>query len=293
MSYNYNPQPTRVWSRVQNACSTNNVNNFTNSLIYSNLSNQYVTSNIYEREKQMIQKGNVLQYKKNSSNLTKNQRYSKIANGQGANRTKTWATQSETYSNPNTCSLLRVNYSEIPVPSNAVLPLECFSNFIKEGGSLVCNKVENPCTGEVIKTTHNITCYSTSDSDVPGPLEQLCWNNKIQTWYPRQNLTMNNSVNKYPQGYKGFVSAVSPSAPYLIVDVSSNIATLTWKIIFNECLPVNSFNVYQNDVLIKNVLYPTTIININIENLGNYIFYVTSLSGTNESVPSNTVTILL
>ena len=289
MSYNYNPQPPRVWSRVQHACSTINETNTINSLVYSYFSNQNVTPAVYEKEKQMLQKGNILQYKKNSSNLTKNQRYSKIAKGQWTNRTKNWATQSQTYSNPNTSNLLRVNYSELPVPLNAVLPLDCSSNFIKEGGNLICNQVVNPCTGEVIKTTHNINCYSTSDSDVPGPLEELCWNNRIQTWYPRQNLTMNNSLDKWPEGYKGFVSAVSPGAPYLIVDVICNIATLKWKIIFNDCLPVNSFNIYQNGILIENVPYTTT--SINIEIFGNNTFYVTSISGTNESGPSNNVVV--
>lgn len=290
MSYNYNPQPPRAWSRVQNACSTINDsnNNSNNSLVYSYFSNQYVTTEVYEREKQMLQKGNILQYKKNSSNLTKNQRFSKIAKGQWTNRTKSWATQSQTYSNPNTSSLLRVNYSRIPVPSNAVLSLDCSANFIKDGGNLICNKVADPCTDVVIKTTNNVRCYSTSDSDVPGPLEELCWNNGIQTWYPRQNLTMNNSANKWPEGYKGFVSAVSPGAPYLMVDVSGNTATLSWKIIFNSCLPVNSFNIYQDGQFIANVPYPTTSYNVSID-CGNNYFYVTAVSGVNESGPSNYV----
>lgn len=291
MSYNYNPQPPRAWSRVQNACSTINDsnNNSNNSLVYSYFSNQYVTTEVYEREKQMLQKGNILQYKKNSSNLTKNQRFSKIAKGQWTNRTKSWATQSQTYSNPNTSSLLRVNYSRIPVPSNAVLSLDCSLNFIKDGGNLICNTTANQCTDAVIKTTNNVRCYSTSDSDVPGPLEKLCWNNGTQTWYPRQNLTMNNSANKWPEGYKEFVSAVSPGAPYLMVNVSGNTATLSWKIIFNTCLPVNSFNIYyENGEFIANVPYPTTSYNVSID-CGNNIFYVTSVSGVNESGPSNYV----
>jgi hypothetical protein len=31
----------------------------------------------------------------------------------------------------------------------------------------------------------------------------------MQTWFPRNNLTMNNSGNKWPQNYKGFVSALN------------------------------------------------------------------------------------
>jgi hypothetical protein len=276
MSYNYNPQPPRVWSRVQHECSTVNDSN----------NNNTITTEI---DKQMLLKGNILQYKKNSSNLTKNQRFSKIAKGQWTNRTKTWATQSQTYSNPNTSNLLRVNYAKIPVPSNAVLTLDCSGNFIKDGGNLICNAVADPCTDVVIKTTQSPLCYSTTDSDVPGPPQQLCWNNGTQTWYPRQNLTMNNSTSKWPEGYKGFVSAVSPGAPYLMVDVSGNSANLSWKIIFDTCLPVNSFNIYKDGQFIANVPYPTTSYNniLLIDCVTN--FYVTSVSGLNESGPSNYV----
>lgn len=275
MSYNYNPQPPRVWNRVQHECSTINDSSNNNNTIVNQI------------DKQMLLKGNILQYKKNSANLTKNQRYSKIAKGQWTNRTKTWATQSQTYSNPNTSNLLRVNYSKLPVPFNAILPLDCSANFIKDGGNLICNKVADPCTDVVIKTTQNIVCYSTTDSDVPGPPQQLCWNNGTQTWYPRQNLTMNNSRDKWPVGYKGFVSAVSPGAPYLMVDTSGNIANLSWKIIFNTCLPVNSFNIYQNGQFLANVPYPTTSFSYTI--CGINTFYVTSVSGVNESGPSNSV----
>ena len=52
MSYNYNPQPPRVWSRVQNECSTINDSNNNRDTI------------IPELDKQMLLKGNVLQYKK-------------------------------------------------------------------------------------------------------------------------------------------------------------------------------------------------------------------------------------
>uniref|UniRef100_A0A6C0IHA4 Uncharacterized protein n=1 Tax=viral metagenome TaxID=1070528 RepID=A0A6C0IHA4_9ZZZZ len=277
MSYTYNPQVPRVWSRVQNECSTINDSN--------NINNNNTIPN--QSDKQMLLKGNVLQYKQNSSNLTKNQRYSKIAKGQWTNRTKTWATQSQTYSNPNTSSLLRVNYSKLPIPSNAVLTLDCSANFIKDGGNLVCNTVANPCTDVVIKSTNNIVCYSTTYSDVPGPPKELCWKNGTQSWYPRQKLTMNNSTSQWLQGYKGFTSAVSPGAPYLMADVSNNKVSLTWKIIFNTCLPVNSFNIYENDQFIENVPYTTTNISYTVFNINT--FFVTSVSGINESGPSNVI----
>jgi hypothetical protein len=67
--------------------------------------------------------------------------------------------------------------------------------------------VVNPCTNQVIETTRIPSCYPTTDSNVPGKIQFLCWNSRLQTWYPRQRLTMNNSTNKWPQGYKFFRSA--------------------------------------------------------------------------------------
>lgn len=292
MSYSYNPQPPRVWSRVQHACSTINDNN-----------DNTITSGIGS---QMLLKGNILQYKKNSSNLTKNQRFSKIAKGQWTNRTKSWATQSQTYSNPNTSSLLRVNYSKIPVPSNALLTSDCSLNFIKDGGNLICNAVADPCTDVVIKTTNNVRCYSTSCSDVPGPPQELCWNNGTQTWYPRQNLTMNNSANKWPEGYKGFVSAVTINPPYLTIDTSGNDSILRFVFNNGSCIPISYFNLYMNGNLLTMV--PSNVDNIEIITDRINTFYTTSVSIGNklydpkksfsnnsnnklvESVPSNTVT---
>ena len=68
----------------------------------------------------MYNKGNVLQYKKNSSNLTKKQRYSQIAKGMWTNRTKTWASQTETISSPNTQWLQRVNNSYTNVSTEII-----------------------------------------------------------------------------------------------------------------------------------------------------------------------------
>ena len=119
MSYNYNPQPPRAWNRVQNACSTNNDSGNNNAIIT-------------ELDKQMLLKGNILQYKKNSSNLTKQQRYSQIAKGQWTNRTKSWASQTQTSTNPNTASLLRVNYESVPLIDPIIDPFGCTTTIIKK-----------------------------------------------------------------------------------------------------------------------------------------------------------------
>ena len=93
----YNPRPTREWTRYENRCP------------------DIIIPSTYE-----YSKGNILQYKNNSSNLTKNQRYSKIATGMWTNRTKTWATQSDKYTNPNTNYLKRSSFSTITIPNNII-----------------------------------------------------------------------------------------------------------------------------------------------------------------------------
>ena len=193
----YLPEPPRAWYRVVNVCTNTNVNN----------ASSYYT--LLEAAAQ-LNKGNVLQYKKNSSNLTQKQQYAQIAKGMWTNRTKTWATQSETYSNPNTTGLQRVNYVETPIPNVNVngSNLCPFATTFKDGGNLVCNVYQNQCTGEVAKVIPTSKYHPSSDSNVPGPIVPLYWNEKVNTWYPRQRYTMNNSGNKWPQNYKLFVSAL-------------------------------------------------------------------------------------
>ena len=103
--------------------------------------------------------------------------------------------------------MLRVNYETIPLINPIIDPFGCKIDFLKDGGTLVGNTVVNPCTGEVIKKTFVTPCNLTSASDVPGPIMPLCWDNRVQTWYPRENLTMNNSGDKWPVNYKLFKSA--------------------------------------------------------------------------------------
>lgn len=107
------PDPPRVWSRVQGVCST------------------FPIDTISPAEADIIamaSKGNVLQYKNNSSNITKQQRYSQIAKGQWTNRNTTWASQAITTTMPNTQSLKRVNYKTIYLDNGAPadgLPITC------------------------------------------------------------------------------------------------------------------------------------------------------------------------
>jgi hypothetical protein len=226
---NYNPMPPRVWSRVQNQC-TYIVPGSTYDQAYIPLTGQTVSQAQADYEMKQFYKGNILQYKGNSARLSKSQKYSQLARMAGPNRTKVFATQSETYSNPNTTGLLRVGYVSYPFPNQIVgapnnisgpfayeipNPNDCSANSIQDGGILVCGTYANPCSGKIYiqgPTTTTI-CAPASASNVPGP-SILCWNNKIQTWFPRQKYFMNNSTNKWPVNYKGFESALRPLALY-------------------------------------------------------------------------------
>lgn len=242
---NYNPRPTREWGRFENPCA---------------YEAQGFTSSIGDYEIAILKKGNVLQYKKNSANINKNQRYAQIARGAWTNRTTTWATQSQTYTNPNMTSLRRVGYTGInaetlapttdpitcnvpilptnnslpinngggespssppiippPTPgsgSNTVLPpiipiTPAAPIIIPDGGTLICNVSENICTGEIYGETKSQFCYPTTDSDVPGPIMLLCYNDGLPTYYPRTRRTYPTSGNKWPQGAKLLFSANS------------------------------------------------------------------------------------
>jgi len=225
---NYNPIPSRVWSRVQSQC-TYIVSGSTYEQAYIPLTGQVVSQAQADYETKQIYKGNILQYKGNNARLTKTQKYSQLARMCGPNRTKVFATQSQTYSNPNTTGLLRQNFNtyqfpnEIPGAPNNISgpfaygipnPNDCSSNNVIDGGTLVCGTFANPCSGEIIKrgNSSSTICSPASASNVPGD-SVLCWNNKVQSWFPRQRYIMNNSGDKWPVNYKGFVSAVKFDKP--------------------------------------------------------------------------------
>jgi hypothetical protein len=303
-SYKYLPTPPRVWSRVQNQC-TYTVDSSYNS-IFVPLINKSLPSNEAIFLDKQLYKGNILQYKANSSRLSKKQKYSQISKGLWSNRTKVFATQSQTYTNPNTTSLQRVNYVNIPFPNqitgfpnnisgpyqyNVNNPFDCSTNVIPDGGNLICNTYVNPCTGEITQTVSKQQCFPTYCSDVPGEIMELCWNPIIQTWFPKQRYVMNNSTSKWPNNYKGFVSAITPEPPTLIsASVDVNSVSLNWSYINSICVPISSFQIYANNKLIKTV--PFKITSTNINNLVNnfiYSFYIVAVSRTIMSSPSNII----
>jgi hypothetical protein len=304
----YRPVPARAWSRVQDQCTfLNNIN--TQDTTYLPLTKKTVTLAQAEYIAKQLYKGNILQYKANSSRITRAQRYSQISKSLWCNRTKTFATQSITYSNPNTTGLKRINSIQIPFP-NAIVgspnnisgpfqyaipnPYGCSDSLtVQDGGRLLCNSHENVCTGEVLDVIPQVNCFPSYCSDVPGPVIELCWNPRLKTYFPRQRYIMNNSGNKWPENYKLFTSAVRQNGPTLTLNsytISS--VSLSWTYTKNDCLPISNFNIYQNGVIIQVVPYTTTTITLDIIS-GSYSYFVTSLSTTIESYPSNTVSINL
>lgn len=200
----YNPVPTRAWSRVQGICS-------------------FSAENVFSEDNQTY-KGNILQYKANSATYTKKEKYARLAKGFSNQRNKFFATQSQTVSNPNIYGLLRTGYTTYtynnetvgapnniagPFATQSTNPFNCSSTDLLDGGSLIVGKYVNPCTNEIIREIPNseIICAPASASNIPGN-EVLCWNKKYKSYYPRNKRTYNNSANKFPTGYKGFVSAI-------------------------------------------------------------------------------------
>ena len=339
----YLPEPPRAWSRVQNNCSL--IIDATNSgLVKLPYSNKIIPVSSLGQELAMLNKGNVLQYKANSSNLTKAQRYSKIAQGQWVNRNTTWATQSTSgFTNPNTTSLKRsgnvVNIAIDPItgaiigpttapptcpqtiipnngglPSNGgggsdvddpnipppVEPTPGSNTFpviipdtpvepivIQDGGILICSVQENVCTGETKSSLSQQLCNPTTDSDVPGTIQDLCWNDGTPTWYPRSRYVMTNSTNKWPVNAT-LVSAIRPPPPpFLSINIINNCsnAILSWT----ETLPCNLiYQIYDTTLGLIGTTTSTSY-QVALSNCTYYSFYVVALLGAFSSAPSNTV----
>lgn len=302
-TYYYNPIPPRIWSRIQNNC-TYTLDSSYNS-IYQPLTGETLSHAEARFKDKQQYKGNILQYRNTNSNLTKNQKYSKIARGLWCHRKRVFATQTQTYSNPNTFGLKRINSTPVPFPNQIVgspnnisgpfqygisNPNNCSTTTIEDGGTLVGNTISNPCNDQVIQTFYNQQCFPTYCSDVPGPIMDLCWNPKYQTWLTKTRTTMSNSGTKWPIGYKGFISSVKPIPPILtLVSYTNASVVLSWTAINNVCIPISSYNIYQNDKIVKNIPYTENTTTLNFTS-GVYTFYVTSLSTTVESDASNTVT---
>jgi hypothetical protein len=226
----YLPQPPRAWSRVQQIpyC-TDPID--TSSTLYNPLTNSTITPANANLFNQILYKANILQYKNNSSNLSKNQRFAQIAKGKWVGK-KAYGTQGITYTNPNTSGLYRANAFAIspntipgfvnnvsgPYQTGIPNPNGCPNDdTILTQGNLICNTLANPCTNKIIKRYtvkkwHSITASNVPGFSNPNVIKELYWDNRIQTYLPRVRRTMNNSGNKWPQNYNSFVSACLPTS---------------------------------------------------------------------------------
>lgn len=201
----------RYWSRVTNRCLYDN----------ENTSEEIIIQNRIFAEN--YAKGNVLQYKKNSANFTKMQKYSRIAQGYtfyGPRRT--YATQSDTYTNPNTQMLARVGYETIEInPFTNIYrgTLTGISNqcnngtTYKNGGTLICGSFEKPCSNQPtnIIPINRIICRPGSDSDVPGSRSFTCWNPRWPTTYTNVRRKMDNAENGIPLSTKYYLTDLTYS----------------------------------------------------------------------------------
>jgi len=325
----YLPDPPRAWSRVQNYC-------------FDPKNAVFLTEQMT-----MLNKGNVLQYKANSSNLTQSQKYSKIAKGQWVNRNTTWATQSaKGYTNPNTTSLKRsgnviniaidpitgviigatespitcvnpittinevlpsngggrsINDPNIPPPINPSPGSGTFPpiisdpvvppTVIQDGGVLICSVQENVCTGETSNSISQQLCHPTTDSDVPGSIQDLCWDDGTPSWFPRQRYVMTNSGNKWPTNAT-LVSAIKIYPPIITsITQNRNIVTLNWTPSEN-CLVVSNYIIFQNDIIVKNIPATRFTADLIVDNFNIYTYFIISfINNSIISEPSNTVNI--
>jgi hypothetical protein len=112
----------------------------------------------------MRRKAEILKYKRNQSDITKNKYFSMAVQGNGPYGKKIWANQSDSVTNPN------------------------INNLIQQNNSLVCG------------TTNPIQCSLTSASDVPGPEMVLCLDPSVPLiGYVAPNTTRVNIGHKWPQ----------------------------------------------------------------------------------------------
>lgn len=358
----YNPEPPRLWNRLENNCSydSQNIQNIqNNTTVTLPLVDISVPYSEYDIWMSYLNKGNVLQYKKNAANFTKNQIFTRIVNNLWVNRNTSWATQNMTtgYTNPNSLSLKRVgNYENIAIRKSdnsilgkTILPVTCKPNkdsttnyvlpdsnpiipspntppvvlppsepsndtnitipkrpdvslddffVIPDGGKLLCNTFEDICTGKIVDmTVSDLDAQLTTSSDVPAKIDVLYWNDRIATWYPRQTYTMSTSGNKFPTNSKDLRSAVNP-LPATITNISfDNIKgniDLYWTQ-SNNCIIVNEYDLYQNDILY--ISFSGTLRNISISisidpNQTNlYTYFLIGRNGKTNSKMSNVVSI--
>jgi|UniRef100_A0A6C0CKD1 hypothetical protein len=163
------PDPPRVWTRATTDCPD----------IDGEGENMQPTSGGYNLSEK--RKAEIFQYRNNNANMSSKQLYSRLARGIGRQRGSTFATQSDSYTDPNTKNLKLLN--ERPGPFSPYGPLQC--------------------------TNSKVISAFTSQNNTPGP-RMLISNYPDATLYNyRVRRTYKGGNTKWPQtawtrGDKGF-----------------------------------------------------------------------------------------
>ena len=145
----YNPNPPRLWSRFNYVCPCSPGGQPSCSTDFEKLDER--------------RKAEILKYKANSSNITKKQHYANAASNRWlTGRKRSWATQTVSYTNPNTSTLERV------------------------GDVLVCNN-------------NNVSCSLTSDANVPGKVRPLCYNPLVPLYNYKVTRTYKSGGTKWTE----------------------------------------------------------------------------------------------
>ena len=286
----YLPQPPRAWSRVQNSCSLINNTDNNNSLVKDPYTGELVTSFVLGARVAMLNKGNVLQYKANSSNLTQAQRYSKIAKGQWVNRNTTWAIQSTRgYTNPNTTSLKRdgnINIVIDPITGAIIGPTLAPPTCPKPINPIYPALPSNGGGGSDIK-----------DPNIPPPVEPSPGSNvfpEIVPITPEEPIIIQDGGNLICSVQENVCTGETKRSlsqqlchPTINIDTpiitsiisNENNVTLTWTL-SSLCLPATGFNIYQDGILVKVVDGNIFTANISVSYCEIYEYYIVAENST-------------
>ena len=159
----YVPIPPRTWSRAQGNNCPNCASNYGYHVCSLSPGRVFSTYELDQRRKVEI-----LKYKKNSAQMSRAQQYS-MASRNALTRKKAWATQTQTYTNPNVDNL-----PEVQIPINGVMSTV----------GLQCNPSNDPCG-------------LTSGCDDPGPVIQLCYDPSVPLYNYKPQITYSDGDSSY------------------------------------------------------------------------------------------------
>ena len=235
----YNPLPPREWVRFHNRCSQRNeptvsaseayllqmnrkanilqyINNsarFTKNQKYGQLANRYFKT--FGSQTQTYSNPNIKLFERINESYTVLPSVTIINNNDITQVKNINCIKDEIQDNfPNLPSIGEEGKQEPIIPPKPEEPPDYPSNppyipppgtviyVIPDGGNLICNRIEDPCTGEILDKTRDKLCFPTSCSDVPGKIKLLCWSGREQVYFPKVKRTYGTSGNKWPVNAK-------------------------------------------------------------------------------------------